>query len=144
MLLIRGSLIFPQYAASSQATEIKTDYQVQSRSSDFRITLLTAPSQPHARPVVFCGFRPRLQRRARCRFSRHSLFRQLPDRTACRFEHFIHMLLLRPSFKASHCKCQGIKESQLQKKIMPESRRPRIYKDKESMHEQTMKTAYFT
>ncbi len=58
-------------------------------------------------PVAFRDFRPRLQRRARCRFSRHSLFRRLSIQTACHFELFYKFI--RPFSKTSASECQGIK-----------------------------------
>ena len=58
-------------------------------------------------PVAFRDFRPRLQRRARCRFSRHSLFRRLSIQTACHFELFYKFI--RPFSKTSARECQGIK-----------------------------------
>ena len=68
------------------------------RSSDFRILLLTAPSQPQwfrtyttlSRSVVLCGFRPRLQRRARPRISRGSLLSSIGSAIKSTSSHVPH------------------------------------------------------
>lgn len=71
--LIWGSLIFHRNMTSLLSTKTRSRYY-QGRYSDFRIILSAAPSPPSSWASGMSDICPRLQRRARFRFSRNSLW----------------------------------------------------------------------